>query len=308
MGDLATSACPTRVPGGMEELARHYDGFLIDQWGVLHDGQRAFPGAARCLRELEAMGKVVVLISNSGKRGERNEARLARLGFARETYAEILTSGDAVRDALRNPPDAFYRSLGPRCFLVSNDDDRSTIQGLAVTAVEDISSADFILLAGSGSARLPTDLDALWAVALARRLPLVCANPDCTRFVDGRLVPGSGALARRYEELGGLAVYVGKPHPEIYRRCLRTLESRGVRRIVAVGDSLDHDIAGAARMGLDTVLVTDGILRDRFEGRSSEAAMLARLGEIVRADGGPWPTWVMSSLNWCRDTMEQTTP
>ena len=308
MDEIAEIDCPTRLTDGVSELADRYDGFLIDQWGVLHDGQRAYPGAVDCLWAIKALGKTVLIVSNSGKRGASNETRLANMGFPRESYAEIVTSGDVAWDALRTRPDASYHDLGRRCFLLSNDGDASTIEGLALEAVDEIARADFILVAGSATANAAGALGSLLDEALTRRLPLLCVNPDMTRFVDGQLVPGSGALARRYEQLGGAVRYIGKPYPEIYRRCLQMLESRGARRVVAVGDSLDHDIAGAAGVGLDTVLVTDGILRDRFEGRCGARAMRGQLAEVVRELKADWPTWMMPSLRWSHDTKEQTRP
>jgi HAD superfamily hydrolase (TIGR01459 family) len=301
MSEMASIACPTRPVGGIAEIADRYDGFLIDQWGVLHDGQCAYPGAVHCLQALKAAGKPVVIISNSGKRGARNVERLGRMGFARETYVEVVTSGDTAWHALQRRPDESWGALGNRCFLVSNEGDVSAVDGLGLEIVREVARADFIFLAGADGATSVTALDPLWEEALQRRLPLLCTNPDTTRIADGRLAPGSGALASRYRQLGGTVRYVGKPHREIYERCLQVLEEHGAAHPLAVGDSLEHDIAGGFQARLDTVLVTCGVLRDHFDGQDGGQAIRALLSDVVRERRTYWPTWIMTSLRWSSD-------
>ena len=87
-------------PAGVAELAGRYDGFLLDQWGVLHDGAIAHEGAVACLEALRAAGKPVVILSNSGRSGAENARQLAKFGFARELYDEVISAGDDARDAL----------------------------------------------------------------------------------------------------------------------------------------------------------------------------------------------------------------
>ena len=57
---------------GLRAIADRFDAVLVDQYGVLHDGRRAFPGAADCLRALRAAGKRIAVVSNSGKRAGPN--------------------------------------------------------------------------------------------------------------------------------------------------------------------------------------------------------------------------------------------
>jgi ribonucleotide monophosphatase NagD (HAD superfamily) len=127
---------------------------------------------------------------------------------------------------------------------------------------------------------------------------MLCANPDLTRLVDGGVAPGCGALALSYERLGGEVHYVGKPHPEVYTYCRMFFDAHSVRRIVAIGDSLQHDVAGGNSAGFDTVFVSGGIHRDDFAFAEGDDIKRARLAELIGAHNDRHPTWMMSSLRW----------
>lgn len=283
---------------GLRQIADRYDGFILDQWGVLHDGQTAYPGAVDCLRHLKSLGKCTVVLSNSGKRAYANEGRLASLGFDPGTYNRLITSGDIAWEGLKRKVHPFYRKLGHRCLLISNDQDQSIVQRLAYILVGDIDSADFILLAGAGDLKEPSDCDRFLSAALKRRLPLLCANPDLTRLVDGGLALGCGAIAKSYERMGGEVHYVGKPHPEVYQSCRTFFEERYAKRIVAIGDSLQHDVAGGTAAGFDTVFVSNGIHRDHFVTAVDQETQQSRLSELVGSHCDRRPRWMLSTLRW----------
>jgi HAD superfamily hydrolase (TIGR01459 family) len=289
---------PVGVLQGLRRLAIKYDGFILDQWGVLHDGRAAYPGARECLLQLKALGKHVVLLSNSGKRGYANVGRLSALGFERNSYSQLITSGDVAWNALKTKTDLFFRRLGRRCLLLSNDGDQSVLDDLAFDVVTDIEHADFILLAGLGEAKEEARYDDFLAAALKRRLPMLCANPDLTRFVNGELAVGSGAIASSYERLGGDVHYVGKPHPKVYQYSRALLRQCSTRRIVAIGDSLEHDVAGGNAAGFDTVFISGGIHGDSFASALNDSAKRARLTELIGAATNRQPTWMLSSLHW----------
>jgi HAD-superfamily class IIA hydrolase, TIGR01459 len=289
---------PVEVLDGLRPLAERYDGFILDQWGVLHNGQTAYPGAVECLSKLRALGKQTVILSNSGKRAHANEGRLAALGFERSSYRQLITSGDVAWQALKTRADPFYRKLGRRCLLISNDGDKSVVEGLPFDLVNEVENADFILLAGSGEWAKQSDYDFLLTSALARGLPMLCANPDLTRLVEGGVAPGCGAIALSYERLGGEVHYVGKPHPEVYKYCRTFFEEHTARRIVAVGDSLQHDVAGGNAAGFDTVFIFGGIHYDHFVSALDNKAKQTRLAELIDAHSDRHPTWMLSSLRW----------
>lgn len=281
---------------GLAALADRYDGFAVDQWGVLHDGRTAYPGAVECLARLRALGKYVVILSNSGKRAHANTARLSAMGFPPDTYGALITSGEVVWRALAKRGDAFYRSLGDRCLLFSNDGDRSVVEGLGLTLVDDPRAATFILLAGVDDRTPQERVAAAFEWGSAHGIPMVCANPDRTRIAGDRLLPSCGAVAHEYERMGGRVHFVGKPHPDIYRACAAVFDGVGARRVAAVGDSVQHDVVGGEEAGYDTVFVLNGIHRPEFAGVDAGVRL-----DRVRALGqhyGALPDWMVDELRW----------
>ena len=239
------------------------DACIIDQWGVLHDGHAPYPGAIDCLQRIRGAGKSVVLLSNSGKRGEDNARQLVRMGFAREWFDAVVCAGDDARDAILHDPDPFYRTLGPRCLPLARNEDWHLADGLQRELVADVERADFLFVLSMDA---PRQSVALWEPTLQRAavrgLPMVCGNPDLARVsATGELLEAPGLLAQRYAALGGPVRLHGKPSARIYASCLRILPSPRTR-IAAIGESLLHDVAGAAGVGLPSVFVACGVHRE----------------------------------------------
>jgi HAD superfamily hydrolase (TIGR01459 family) len=282
---------------GMADLASRYPGFIIDQWGVLHDGQAAYPGALACLERLRAGGSCIVLLSNSGKRVADNRARLRAMGFGEALFDAVVTSGEAAWRLLRDREEPFYRALGGRCLLWVQAGDSSFVEGLGVTLAEQVEDADFILVPGIDLGGQVADFEPALHQALARDLPMVCANPDVVVVAPDGLHMAPGAIARRYASLGGRVAYAGKPYAPIYRLCLEALAPLSAAQVLAVGDSLEHDVAGAARMGMDAALVMGGIHAAAFDLEHGRIANLPALERLVRAHGAT-PRWVLPRFRW----------
>jgi HAD superfamily hydrolase (TIGR01459 family) len=291
-----SGALPVPIAG----LGAVIDGFehvVLDQWGVLHKGEAVFPAALAAIAALRRRGISVAILSNSGRSAEANAHRLAELGLPRGDYDLLLTSGDLARVALeerRAPP---FATLGRRCLLLTRGGDRSAVAGLPYTPVDDVAAADFILVCGLDEHGAPVEaLDARLAAGVERRLPLICANPDLTMITPGALLPGPGDLARRYARRGGGVTYIGKPHPAIYEACLARLGHPSPERVLCVGDSLHHDVLGANRAGMASVLVTAGVHAPAF-ATSATAAEIAAV--IVRLAGSEaMPRWTLPALTW----------
>jgi HAD superfamily hydrolase (TIGR01459 family) len=295
---MTDSSLPVaRFCRGLHEVVDRYDGFVIDQWGVLHDGVAAYPGAVECLQRLRALDKTVVILSNSGKRAAANIARLAAMGFAGDSYTALLTSGEVAWRKLKKRADPFYRRLGERCLLLSNDGDRSIVAGVEVELVDSVAAADFILLAGIDGSQPLASYEAMLEYGSRRCLPLLCANPDLLRISGRDLAPSSGALAHRYELLGGSVHYVGKPYPEVYAECRDIFARRDATRILAIGDSLQHDVVGGAEAGFDTMFVMAGIHRPDFAAAQDDAAIRQRVLALA-SEHGEIPDWVLLELRW----------
>jgi len=246
---------------GFAPLAERYDGFVLDLWGVIHDGVNAFPHAVDCLRHLRAAGKRTLLLSNVPRPNAAVQTMMQRMGIPDALYTDILTSGEAVRRALRSPPDLWWAELGQRVFHLGPARDRPVLEGLPLTVVDTPAEADFVLNTGPDDHRNPSDMNEFESTLQAcavHRLKMICGNPDLEVIRGGVRVLCAGSLAVRYRELGGDVRSLGKPDPAIYQPIL---EQMGLPpdRVLAVGDSLRTDIAGAAGVDLAACWVLDGL-------------------------------------------------
>lgn len=247
--------------GSFAPLARRYQGFILDLWGVIHDGVTAFPHATVCLERLRDAHKKTLLVSNAPRPNAAVQALMRSMGLTDDLYSAILTSGQAVRSALRNPPDAWWATLGQRVFLLGPDRDRPILEGLPFISVQSPAQANFVLNTGPDDQRNPTHIDGfedILQACLTHRLPMVCANPDLEVIRGGVRVLCAGALAARYQALGGDVRSLGKPDPAIYDLALELL---GIAQdlVLVVGDALRTDIAGASGVGLASCWVLSGI-------------------------------------------------
>ncbi len=265
---------------GIGPLAERYDGIILDLWGVIHDGRTIFPWVNETLARLKAAGKRVVLLSNAPRRVSVTEERNAGLGLDGSLVDGLMTSGEATWQHLSSRPDAFYRDLGTRCLHIGGARDISARDGLAFDFVTDVEVADFIFNTGSAhdDGSSPADEGPMRRAA-ERGLPMVCANPDKVVVVAGKKQECAGAIAARYEALGGQVRYHGKPHAAIYEPVMAMLQVPR-ERCLAIGDSMATDIKGAANAGIDSLFVVDGIHREELDPDDSgeiDAAALDRL-------------------------------
>lgn len=285
----------TQLVEHLASIADEYDLFLVDQWGVLHDGATVHPDAREALHALRQAEKRVVLISNSSKRATVSIARLEALGIERDAFDGLVTSGEMGWHAMRERTDPFYADIGRRCFLFTRDGDNSILDGQDFHQVDTVAEAEFLILTSASGAAVSTYEEILQDAA-QRDLPMVCLNRDFVSVSpDGHLVDCFGKVARRYEELGGTVRSYGKPGPEIYDACLAL--APGARRPLAIGDSLHHDIAGANGVGFDSLLVTNGIHRfdlDIDHDAVPTLEALAGLSETYDAK----PTYAMVRFIW----------
>ena len=248
-----------RLLQGLADLAEQYDGFIVDLWGVVHDGIAPYPGARECLAELSS--KPVVLLSNAPRRVSAAREALRALGVEDRLYSELMTSGEATWLALRDRADPWFASLGTRVYHLGPVRDRGLMEGLGLTQVDLPADATFVLNTGPDDQRDGEQLEAFVAEldsCLRLGLPMICANPDLEIVRGGARILCAGALAAYYDGRGGNVRLVGKPDPAIYDHTL-DLVGLNRKRVLAIGDSLRTDIAGAAASGIDAVWVLGGV-------------------------------------------------
>jgi HAD superfamily hydrolase (TIGR01459 family) len=282
---------------GLGALALRYDGFILDLWGVIHDGIAPLPGAIECLRRLIEAGKRVVLLSNAPRRSDDVIERIFRIGVPGGLYHAVMSSGEEAWRHLARRDDPFYVALGRRCLHIGSERDTAIREGLRLELVETAAEAEFILNTGpAGWDDRLEDYAPILGQALARGLPMVCANPDLVVMHGGRLALCAGALAQWYEERAGRVRWHGKPFGSVYDICLDLLGIYDRSRILAVGDSLRTDIAGAAGAGIDSVLIVGGIHAHEFGCVGGFPPDLGRIEEALR-EGFYSPVGV--ALNFC---------
>ena len=298
MSDRLTTTAPAPIHDGMASLAERYDAFILDLWGVLHDGVTAYPQAIDCLKALKARGKKLLVLSNAPRRAAGILERNVELGLVPELYDALHSSGEETWLHLKERPDDWYRALGRRGFHLGPTRDLGLREGLEVDFVEDLGEAEFILNTGAGrSEDRVEDFEDLLQAARARNLPMICANPDLVVMRGGVMEICAGAIAARYEALGAEVRYHGKPHADVYRRAFALLGVEDRARIAGVGDSFRTDIAGARAAGIDGIFVAGGIhieeLLPDAEGRPDPDRLA-----VLAAESGHHPAAVLPLFRW----------
>jgi HAD superfamily hydrolase (TIGR01459 family) len=242
---------------GLGELAGKYDGILCDVWGVMHNGVASWPSAVDALARYREQGGTVVMITNAPRPKEPIIEQLAGLGVHGECFDAVVTSGDVTR--------LLVGDMSPRVFHIGPDRDLTLYDGLDVELVER-DHAGTVVCTGlfDDTTETPEDYRDLLAELRARDLPFICANPDIVVERGDSLIWCAGALARDYRAIGGEVHIVGKPHRPIYERAMAVLSAAAGRtldkgRILAIGDGMETDVAGAAGFGLDLLYVSAGI-------------------------------------------------
>lgn len=254
----APATCGIPCLNSIASIAIGSQAWLVDIWGVIHNGVRPFPSAVAACERFVQTGGTVILLSNSPRPSEGVIAQLDRIGVSRSAYHAVVSSGDVSRAVLRAAPDAMVFHLGP-------DRDLPLFEGLGTRLV---GKDDATLMLCSGlvddETETPDDYREMLSSLAARDLRMICANPDLMVVRGNRTIYCAGALAQVYEELGGAVHYTGKPHAAIYERAFSTLtELRGARvaapDMLAIGDGITTDILGATRMSVPAVFVGSGL-------------------------------------------------
>jgi HAD superfamily hydrolase (TIGR01459 family) len=286
-----------RMLEGLAAVVDRYDAFIVDLWGCLHDGAQPLPGTVDCLTRLQAAGKRVVLLSNAPRPAAPAIARLAEIGFARELYLDLMTSGEEVWQHLKRRDDPWYAALGERCYMIGPPRDLGLLTDVRARRVDDLGEADFILNTGADFGETVETYAPLLEDGVGRELKMICANPDLEVLMRGKREICAGALAVRYEALGGEVRYHGKPYPSVYTACFARLGNPARRRVCAIGDSLRTDVEGALGVGIDSILVTGGIHAEALGAAAGELPVFERLTALCR-DAGVSPKAVLPGLRW----------
>jgi HAD superfamily hydrolase (TIGR01459 family) len=274
----------------LSDITDQFDVILSDVWGVLHNGVSAFPDAAIALEAARKAGKTVVLITNSPRPAPGVIAQLRTLGIPDTAYDRIITSGDVTRGLIAEGP--------KKVFLLGPERDMPLLEGLDVEVVSE-QDTDAVVCTGffDDETETPEDYTDMLKGFVARKVPMICANPDLVVERGERIIPCAGAMAAYFEQLGGEVRIAGKPHAPIYTACLAAAEEvRGPfakDRILAIGDGMPTDVKGALSNGLALLYISDGIHAAEYSlnGETDQALLNAYL-----KGQGATPGWWMPRL------------
>jgi HAD superfamily hydrolase (TIGR01459 family) len=249
----------------LRDLVNGVDVVLSDIWGVVHNGLEVFPEACEALHAFRKQGGTVILITNAPRPADSVQRQLRKFGVADEIYDAIVTSGDLTRHFVADHP-------GRKMFWIGAERHNSVHRGLD-PVLAPLEEADYIVCTGLFDEEIesPEDYRAMMLEARERKLTLICANPDIVVERGDRLIYCAGAIAELYRELGGEVIFYGKPHRPIYERAIELAAERqshpiALNRVLAIGDSVRTDLAGAHGFGIDCLFVTRGIHAEDFEG------------------------------------------
>ncbi len=277
---------------GMRALSETSDAWLVDVWGVMHNGAEAFQGAAEACAAFRRQGGYVVLLTNAPRPAPAVVAQITKLGVPRDAYDGVLSSGDVTRGLVASWRDKRIHHMGP-------DRDRGIFEGLGIDFATSI-EADIVVCTGliDDLTETPADYATTLGGFRRRNVAMLCANPDLMVERGTKKVYCAGALAAAYEALGGDVVYAGKPHLPIYE-IAETMVRDGLGRdvakdrLLAIGDGLKTDMAGAAAAGLRSVFIASGL---HVEGKQALTPDL--VGELFRDVPRPWPVAALDALKW----------
>jgi HAD superfamily hydrolase (TIGR01459 family) len=290
---------PPHVPvvAGLGDISANYDALLCDIWGVVHNGRESFPDAYEALRAFRRAGGAVTLITNAPRPSAPIIAQVRQFGVPDDAFDAIVTSGDVTIALIAERIHSPVHHIGPERDL-SLFEEAAKRAGTAARLV-DLEAAEYVLCTGlfDDDVETPDDYADTLDRIVARGLPFICANPDLIVHRGEELIYCAGALAEGVKARSGEVVYCGKPHAPIYRIALAAAERAlgrklDPRRVLAIGDGMRTDIAGALAQGLDALFMSGGIHAGDVHGTEEDDAAL----QALFAREQMWPTAAMRAL------------
>ena len=291
----------TRIINALEEIGARHDVLYCDLWGCLHDGRQLYPAAVAALQDFRGRGGAVVLMTNAPRTHHAVARRLDQMGLPKDAFDVIVASGDATQEAM------LMGAAGRKLWHIGPGKDEDLFSEIPEAladqpAIERVGfdQAEGIICTGpyDEATETPEDYRGRFLSAQVRGLPMLSANPDLVVDYGDKRIYCAGALARVYEEMGGTVLSFGKPHPPIYDLARRRLGERGITyrndQVLAVGDGILTDIAGAQMEGIEALFVTGGLEAARF-GEDVENPDAAAL-QAWLADEGRAPQYAIGRL------------
>jgi HAD superfamily hydrolase (TIGR01459 family) len=231
----------------LRQLPDRYRLILCDLWGCVHDGRAVFPGVADTLAAWKQQGRTVLFVTNAPRSADAIRSQLLRLALNPALDDGIVTAGEAGLAAVRGRPVGFC----------GTGDDLADLMARGLLVAE--RDYDELACAGLAAGETVEDYAERLAAWRAADVLMHCLNPDRLVHHMGEVMVCAGALADAYEAIGGRVIWYGKPYLAIYDLALALGGDPNRSAVLAVGDGLQTDMAGAASYGIDAVFIAGGI-------------------------------------------------
>jgi len=288
-----------RLLKGMHEINNDlYDLYLIDLWGVIHDGEHIFNEAKECLYQLLDLKKTIVFLSNSPKRSYIIQNHLQKMGLPKNLKYTIYTSGEYAYKELNSNRITRKNETKIKAFFLGPSHHEKFKEGLPFEFVRDITNSNLIINTGfiREGDKIENYQDIL-ELAKAKNLTLHCINPDFFAIDCGRKILCAGLIADKYQALEGTVIYYGKPHSPIYHSIYNQYKiPKG--RMLAIGDSLYSDIKGAKSFGIASVLILSGIHAMNADCLSLNTSKITEKAQALFKEKNISPNYMMMHFKW----------
>lgn len=273
------------------QIINDYSSFLIDLWGVVHNGINIFPWAQNVIETVKEKNKEVIFITNAPRRVEVIKEQLVDFGLQKFFYKDVMSSGELTWLNIKKKLENGKRNL--KCFHIGPSRDNHLMKNLNLKLVKNVSEADFILNTGPwGDDDKLDNYVGILNEGVKFNLNMICSNPDKRVIRGNNFMICAGLLAEYYETIQGKVEYFGKPHKEIFEECLKKLEQKDRKKILIIGDSMENDIKGANNMNIESLLITSGVHRKVIINNNID---IEKLNDLI-IENNVHPTYVLKEL------------
>ena len=275
----------------ISDIEKNYSLFLIDLWGVIHNGIKIFPEIPEVLRNLQKKKKEIIFITNAPRRALVIENQLTEFGIDRKLYSRVISSGEITWRYLFEK----FRDKKVNILHIGPPRDNHLIDGLTYKKVSKPEEAEIIVNTGPwGDNDKLENYKNILDQSLNNKLLMICSNPDKEVIRGDKFMICAGKLAEYYEEKGGAVKYFGKPYPEIYSHIFKSIDFIKKEKILVIGDSLENDIKGANLQKCDSLLISNGIHREFNNGVGKISKNIYNLIALKKI----YPNFISYNLSW----------
>lgn len=292
----------TKFCEGLSDISDSYQAVIFDQWGVLHNGKKAYEGVVDCLKELRSRKKVIILMSNYAMREKDNKDMLKKMGIGPSLYDKIYTCGEFIASGLEEKNAKPFSDLGNKCYSFHSEGGHEFLKGSDIEYVEDVADAEFVLITGWDKLDKPApEYEKILKTVVQKGLQTIFALPDSRALLSPNYIMGPGILVRKLKEYGGVVYSVGKPYRPIFQKCVEFLQEKEIfpGQTVMVGDTMAHDMMGAHMSEIDSCFVRSGIHAGAFRNVQGPADVDNQLNILI-AQYNVRPTYLIESVQWGR--------